>query len=66
VKRRLNDVLQALLAPIRAHREALARDPGYVLSVLQKGTASAQHETQATLDEIRDALGLFRLAADID
>jgi tryptophanyl-tRNA synthetase len=63
VKRRLNDVLQALLAPIRARRAALARDPGYVLSVLQKGTASAQHETEATLDEIRDALGLFRLAA---
>lgn len=66
VKRRLNDVLQALLAPIRARREALARDPGYVLSVLQKGTASAQHETRATLDEIRDALGLFRLAAHVD
>ena len=66
VKRRLNDVLQALLAPIRARREALARDRGYVLSVLQKGTASAQHETQATLDEIRDALGLFRLAAEVD
>jgi tryptophanyl-tRNA synthetase len=64
VKRRLNDVLQALLAPIRARREALARDPGYVLGVLQKGTASARHETQATLDEIRDALGLFRLVAE--
>jgi tryptophanyl-tRNA synthetase len=66
VKRRLNDVLQALLAPIRARREALARDRGYVLGVLQKGTAAAQHETQATLAEIRDALGLFRLAADVD
>ncbi len=30
VKRRLNDILQALLAPIRTRREALARDPGYV------------------------------------
>ena len=66
VKRRLNDVLQALLAPIRARREALARDRGYVLSVLQKGTASARHETQATLEEIRDALGLFRLVAEAD
>ena len=66
VKRRLNDVLQALLAPIRARREALARDPGYVVGVLCKGTASAQHVTQATLDEVRDALGLFRLAADVD
>jgi tryptophanyl-tRNA synthetase len=66
VKRRLNDVLQALLAPIRARREALERDRGYVLGVLQKGTASAQHETQTTLAEIRDALGLFKLAADVD
>ena len=66
VKRRLNDVLQTLLAPIRARREALARDPGYVLGVLREGTASAQHVTQATLDEVRDALGLFRLAADVD
>ena len=66
VKRRLNDVLQAFLAPIRARREALARDRGYVLDILQKGTASAQRETQATLDEIRDALGLFRLVADVD
>lgn len=63
VKRRLNDVLQAVLAPIRTRRQALAREPGYVLGVLQKGTALAQHETHATLNEIRDALGLFRLQA---
>jgi tryptophanyl-tRNA synthetase len=61
VKRRLNDILQALLAPIRTRREALARDPGYVLGVLQQGTASAQQKTAATLNEIRDALGLFKL-----
>jgi tryptophanyl-tRNA synthetase len=61
VKRRLNDILQALLAPIRTRREALARDPGYVLGVLQQGTASAQQKTGATLNEIRDALGLFKL-----
>ena len=61
VKRRLNDILQALLAPIRKRREALARDPGYVLSVLRQGTASAQQKTAATLNEIRDALGLFKL-----
>ena len=61
VKRRLNDILQALLAPIRTRREALARDPGYVLGVLRQGTASAQQKTAATLNEIRDALGLFKL-----
>jgi tryptophanyl-tRNA synthetase len=35
VKRRLEDVLQALLAPIRERRSALARDPGYALEVLR-------------------------------
>jgi len=50
-----------LLAPIRTRREALARDPGYVLGVLQQGTASALQKTGATLNEIRDALGLFKL-----
>jgi tryptophanyl-tRNA synthetase len=61
VKHRLNDILQATLAPIRARREALARDPRYVLGILRQGTASGRHETETTLNEIRDALGLFRL-----
>jgi tryptophanyl-tRNA synthetase len=62
VKRRLENILQAALAPIRERRTALARDPGYVLGVLQQGTMRAQRQTQATLDELRDALGLFRLS----
>jgi tryptophanyl-tRNA synthetase len=61
VKRRLEDILQALLAPIRERRTTLARDPGYVLDVLQQGTLTAQRQTQATLNELRNALGLFRL-----
>ena len=62
VKRRLNDVLQALLAPIRERRAAIARDPGYVLEILRTGTAAAREITQATLSEVRDALGLFHLS----
>jgi tryptophanyl-tRNA synthetase len=62
VKCRLNSILQAILAPIRERRTALARDPGYALGVLQQGTMRAQGQTQATLDELRDALGLFRLS----
>jgi tryptophanyl-tRNA synthetase len=62
VKRRLDDILQALLAPIRERRAALARDPGYVLDVLQQGTMKAQGQTQSTLDELRNALGFFRLS----
>ncbi|MEW6645412.1 MAG: tryptophan--tRNA ligase [Pseudomonadota bacterium] len=58
VKRRLEDVLQALLAPIRERRARLAGDLGYVRDVLREGTAIARARTQATLDELRAALGL--------
>jgi len=61
VKKRLDDVLQALLAPIRDRRRALARDPGYVLQVVKRGTARAREITDATLRDVRAALGLFTL-----
>jgi tryptophanyl-tRNA synthetase len=61
VKKRLEDVLQSLLAPIRERRSTLARDPGYVLQVVKLGTARARELTDATLREVRTALGLFTL-----
>lgn len=59
MKRRLEDVLQALLAPIRERRTVLARDSGYVFDLLRRGTERAREKTQATLEEVRAALGLF-------
>ena len=61
VKKRLDDVLQSFLAPIRERRRALARDPGYVLQVVKRGTARARETTDATLRDVRAALGLFVL-----
>ncbi|MGJ5051407.1 tryptophan--tRNA ligase [Bradyrhizobium oligotrophicum] len=61
VKRRLDDVLQAVVAPIRARRAALARDPGHVLDIVRQGTELARSVTAATLREVRNALGLFTL-----
>ena len=55
VKKRLDDVLQALLAPIRDRRRALARDPCYVLQVVKRGTARAREITDATLCDVRAA-----------
>jgi tryptophanyl-tRNA synthetase len=54
-------MLQTLLAPIRERREALARDSGCVLEIIRHGTAQAREITDATLREVRAALGLFRL-----
>lgn len=62
VKRRLGDVLQALLAPIRARRQELARDPAYVMDIVRAGTSKAREITECTLGEVRSALGLFRFA----
>ena len=60
VKARLETLLQALLAPIRERRAALAHDPDTVLDVLRDGTAKARAITQTTLEEVREGLGLFR------
>jgi tryptophanyl-tRNA synthetase len=61
VKRRLEEVLQSLLAPIRERRSAFARDPDYILDVLRSGTRAARERTQQTFEELREALGLFAL-----
>lgn len=61
VKRHLEDILQALLAPIRERRTRYAADPGYVLDILRRGTAKAKERTQITLEEVRTGLGLFTL-----
>jgi len=61
VKRRLEAILQGLLAPIRERRAVYARKPEYVFDVLRKGTKKARAITQSTLIELRSGLGLFRL-----
>lgn len=62
VKRYLEEILQALLAPIRDRRAGFASDPGYVMDILRQGTLRARERTQSTLDEVRAGLGLFSLA----
>ncbi|MEO1016482.1 MAG: tryptophan--tRNA ligase [Pseudomonadota bacterium] len=59
IKRRLIDILEALLTPIRERRQRFADDPRQVLDILRQGTERARETTQNTLDEVRDALGLF-------
>lgn len=61
VKKRLEDVLQAVMAPIRQRRAAFAGHLDDVRDIIRSGTAASRAVTQATLDEVRDALGLFAL-----
>ena len=58
VKKRLEGVLQDMLAPMRARREEFARDPGAVMQMLKEGTFKAREIAARTTDEVRAALGL--------
>lgn len=58
VKRRLVDVLEAVLRPIRHRRSELARAPDAVLGVLAEGTERGRAVVQCTLAEVRHAMRL--------
>lgn len=58
VKRHLNEVLQAFLAPIRARREEYAKDPQGVMEMLKEGSKRARETASATLAEVRKAMCL--------
>lgn len=58
VKKRLIDVLQAFLGPIRSKRDSLSKNPDYVFDTLKKGTEVAQEAAAQTLSEVRRAMSL--------
>jgi tryptophanyl-tRNA synthetase len=58
LKRRLVDVLEHLIAPIRAQRAEFARDRAYVREVLREGSARADEVTRAVLRSVRQAFAL--------
>jgi tryptophanyl-tRNA synthetase len=61
IKKRLEDILQALIAPIRERRERLSADQGYILDTIRRGTEIARERTESTKREVVASLGLFQL-----
>ena len=61
IKNRLEDILQALIAPIRERREQLSKEPEYIMNTIRKGTERARERTEATKKLIVEGLGLFQL-----
>jgi len=59
LKRRLEELLQSLLAPIRTRRAELADDPASVLAILERGSACARETAASVLADVR---GVFHLA----
>ena len=66
LKRRLEGVLEALLAPIRARRAELARDPEYVMDVLRAGSERAAAATETVLRDVRAAFALGAIGVRLE
>ena len=58
IKRYLNDVLQAVLDPIRTRREQYAQDIPGVYKILQDGSEKANVVANQTLKEVVEKMGL--------
>ena len=56
VKKFLNKVLEAELAPIRARRKEFEKDIPAVYEILKKGSEIARAEAEKTLHDVRDAM----------
>lgn len=59
-KKELAEIINTELAPIRARREELAADPGYVLNVLSEGAEKARMVASETMALVRKALKIER------
>jgi tryptophanyl-tRNA synthetase len=57
-KKHLSQILVDTLAPVRERRERLLGDPDFVRDVLADGAGRARAVAEATMEEVRAAMGL--------
>ncbi len=58
LKKYVTEAVNAYLAPIRERREELAVRPEFIREVLAEGNRRANELANATLDEVREAMGM--------
>ncbi|CDK30535.1 tryptophan--tRNA ligase [Candidatus Babela massiliensis] len=56
LKKRLTDILNNFLEPIRIRRKEFEQNPDYVLSILKEGSEKAQSIGEKTLKEVKTAM----------
>lgn len=59
LKRRLIEVLNAFLDPIRTRRADFAQDPDYVMNIAKKGTEQTRDVASKTMQQVREAMKLI-------
>jgi tryptophanyl-tRNA synthetase len=58
LKGKLDEVLQAVLEPIRSRRAQLARDPAAVLAIIRSGSKRAHDTVASVLSDVRQVFFL--------
>ena len=58
LKKYVTESVNEYFAPIRARREELVQDMDYVKDVLREGNRRANEVAEATLAEVREAMGM--------
>jgi tryptophanyl-tRNA synthetase len=58
LKREATEAVNEHLRPIRARRAELAGERGYLSAILQRGAERATVEAEATLKQVRQAMGM--------
>jgi tryptophanyl-tRNA synthetase len=58
LKKRLSEILNAFIDPIRTRREKFHNDKSYVMDILKKGTEATREVTAKTLAEVHDVMCL--------
>jgi len=66
LKRRLAQVLNDHLSPIRQRREALIARPNDLIDILQAGTQSARPVAETTMEAVKSKIGLKLAATTFD
>lgn len=61
VKKKLMIAINNFLAPIRERRAHYESQPGLVEDVLAAGTEKARAEAEATMELVREAMGMYRI-----
>jgi len=54
LKKRLTEILNTVITPMRERRAVLERNPEEIMEILQKGTVEAKKVAQNTLSEVRE------------
>ena len=58
IKKRLIEILEKLIKPIREKREELAKNPEAIMKILKEGTIYAREIAKETMKEVRTAVGI--------